>query len=146
MKNFSIHIYENTPEEFNGILTIEGEIIIKDHKETFIMPLDWWTINDYQKQWKEGIARIKTHDSSCLVATIQDLNIRPWVEMWVLYKEGTKIFIQNHLISGNDFREMASTRPEFNLETCYDYIEPRRTVFDDGDQISEWVIDLSDLQ
>lgn len=64
------------------------------------MPLNWWTIKEYEKQWKEGLERIKSHDKSCLVVSIYDPIQEPQVEWWILYKEGNKIFVQNHRLFG----------------------------------------------
>ena len=140
---FSIHIYDPVVRISYDMPCCIGEIQIGDFKETFEMPLEYWTIEDYQKQWRAGIERIKTHDNSCLVTELQDPNKAPRAIIWELYKEGDKVYIQNRLLYGRLFHKLLKKRP-FTVETCYDFISPRETE-SDGDPISEWVIDLNDL-
>ena len=106
--------------EFCGMQCCQGEIQIKKFKETFNMPLYFWNMEDYQKQWEEGIERLKTHERSCLVVAMQDPNTAPWANLWVLYKEGDKVYIHNNLLFGERFTKMLKKQP-FNLKTCYDF-------------------------
>ncbi|MCL4380172.1 hypothetical protein M1466_01605 [Candidatus Dependentiae bacterium] len=110
-----------------------------DHFATF----DCWTQEMYQQQWREGLERIKTHDSSCLVAYI-DNNC---ITTWALYKIGNRIHIQERIL-------MAEVNPlaiDYTLITpanCYDYlIRPRReprVSYLDGERIvtPEWTVTM----
>lgn len=86
MKNFSIKVISKQPKKIAGNLCHSGEIIIGDYAEEFIISLDEWDIEQYKQQWKEGIERIKTHNSSCLIADITTLKTNPRMNLWVLYK------------------------------------------------------------
>lgn len=143
--SFSIQIIDEKISSVYGMPCCVGEININSFKETFDMPLEWWTINDYKQQWHTGLARIKTHPFSCLVTEIQDPTKTPRVSFWPLYKEGDKIFIQNHLLFGKQFVKQLQKMP-FTLETCYQFVGPREILADDNvTKISEWVVDLKDL-
>lgn len=72
-----------------------GKIKIDDYSESIYIPVDFWSIEDYKKQWTEGLQRLKTHDKSCLVVTIHDPNIRPFIDMWVMYKIDDMVYVQN---------------------------------------------------
>jgi hypothetical protein len=52
------------PEIINNIPSVWGRITIDDFTERFIMPLEYWSIEDYEKQWREGLDRIKIQDKS----------------------------------------------------------------------------------
>lgn len=78
MNEFSIKILPNSIIQSSDYDICIREIQIGDFKETFEMPLEYWTIYDYEKQWQEGIERIRTHDQSCLVYEIQDPAKAPW--------------------------------------------------------------------
>jgi hypothetical protein len=57
----------------DGFTYCYGKIFIgDDFCETIIPAIGYWSANDYKKQWQEGLERIRTHDSSCLVASIQN--------------------------------------------------------------------------
>ena len=142
MSSLMIHVLDPNIITSYDMPCCIGEIQIGDFKETFEMPLVYWKIEDYQKQWQEGIERIKTHDQSCLVAELQDPNQEPRAILWVLYKEGDKVYIRNRLLHGKLFSDMLKNEV-FTVDTCYDFIKPR--VVTPGSTVSEWVIDLNDL-
>jgi hypothetical protein len=110
--------------------------------ETFVMALDYWTVEDYRQQWAEGLERIKTHDASCLVASAQNPATSPYILWWLLYRVEGEIFIYNHLVVWEDYTELIGNKP-FTPSTCYDFIKPRLIKDDDGETYSEWVIDAN---
>ena len=151
MSKFKIKVISKKPEIIDGLLSHTGEIIMGDYKETFVMPLDSWAVEDYKQQWKEGIERIKTHDRSCLVNLIQNMDANPMVEMWVLYKVGNVVYVGQHLLN-RQILEMTNSPialAYFNKETCYQFIDERLVneqgiaVTDEGYEVSEWKVSLS---
>ena len=136
MKNLSIKFIRSNK------YTAIGQITINDFKEKFEMSLDAWNIVAYEKQWKEGLERIKTHNTSALITDIRDLDVFAFVNWWVLYREDNKIFIRNQILIDKKFEKRLKTEP-FNHETCYNFID-RRIVYH-KDKPSEWVIHLNDL-
>lgn len=111
--------------------------------ETNFSALDYWTIADYERQWKEGLERIKTHDTSCIVTSIQHPRENdPLLNRWILYKEGGFIYIHNHFFSGKSYVEAFGLEKDFTHENCYDHIGPRITEDEDGTKYSEWVVEL----
>jgi hypothetical protein len=120
-----------------------GQIIINEFKENFRIPLISWDLEDYQKQWNEGLERIKHEDNSCLVTAYEDEVAcgLPFANWWILYKEGSQLCIQNHILSPHIYEERVG-RKKITPETCYTYIPPRRTHTEDGTKISEWVVNL----
>lgn len=135
MKKFNIEVMKKKPVVINGYKHYKGQITIGDFQESFYMPVDSWSIPEYKKQWKEGLERIKTHDSSCLV-----VNSIGYIEFWSLYREGEKIFIHNNCLF-----ERPKGLPRFDINTCYLYVIPRETIDEDGNKISEWQVDLQDV-
>lgn len=145
--NFSIKVINRKPKRIQGLIACEGEIRIKDFKETFVMPLTAWSLEDYEKQWQEGINRIKAYDVSCLVATVQIAKKAiPLINWWVLYKEGNIIYIQNELIVDTEY-EATIGNNAFTPENCYQYIDPKRTTISEGGyKISEWSVRLDEIK
>jgi hypothetical protein len=47
-----------------------GEIGIGDFKETFSVPTEWWSVEDYTNQWEDAFDRFKYHSQVCLVTEI----------------------------------------------------------------------------
>ena len=141
MKKFAIKIIDEKVRESYDMPCCIGEIQIDDYKETFEMPLEYWTMDDYKRQWKEGIERLKEYDRSCLVAELQDPEKAPRAILWVLYKEGDIVYIRNNLLYSKRFIKMLKKQP-FTLETCYNFTHARE-ISDTDMPVSEWKIPLS---
>lgn len=137
--SISIKVTNKRAEKWEGIYCVDGIIKFNNFEESLIIPVNWWTMEDYERQWKEGLERIKTHDTSCLVVEVFFTNYNPVITWWLLYKEGDKIFIRNNLIAANLYRQRIGNN-SFTPENCYEFIHTRRIAA--GNIIpSEWVID-----
>jgi CdiI N-terminal domain len=137
----TIHIIDRNPQIIYGLPCAKGEIIIGDFRETFEMPLATGSLHDYERQWHEGIERIQTYIQSCLITNVQGLDTKaPLVNWWLLYKEGSTIFIRNQMLFGKIYREKVGNNP-FTLNTCYQYIQERIAKKD----VSEWIVSIEDL-
>ena len=128
------------------------EICIKDkrgdHIESQQLPIDCWSLEDYQKQWKEGLERIKAHNESMLVIWVNKLNKNPDIAYFALYKIGKKIHIQEcGIIGKKDYKDLSKEYGPFNVENCYKYIPMPYEPLDEGDSeltdyVLEYVIDI----
>jgi hypothetical protein len=139
--NINIKITDAKPKKRRGVKSVEGEISIGNFKEILHIPIEWWSIDDYIKQWQEGISRLKYHDKSCFVVSIYNPKVKPFVILWVLYKIANKIHVQNHWFFGEIYAERIGSR-EVTVESCYDFIPERGSLYtEDGYKISEWVVE-----
>ena len=139
--NLNIKMLDEKPKKKWGLLTVKGEIRINNFQENLYFTLDWWGVDEYRKQWKQAIERLKNYDRTCFVVSIHNPAVRKYIDWWVLYKVGNKIYIRNSLILGDIYQEIIGDKP-FTLETCYDFIPERGEPYDeDGNKISEWVVD-----
>jgi hypothetical protein len=142
MLKLAMRIMNYHQRRTKGISHVLGEIVINDFKEQFDIPLDWWSIQDYERQWREGFERLKTHDRSCLIARIKDPSKGPFVDWWLLYKEGEQVCIRNEVLFGEEYIKLIGLAP-FTSTNCYDFIPakgPRE--LSNGMQVSEWVVGL----
>lgn len=140
MIDIRIHITSSKPKKELGVLAINGTITVGDHTESIYVPLDWWKLEDYEKQWQEGLDRLSHYATSCLVVSIHNPLRRPFIDWWILYKENSKVYVQNHILIA-DMYDVCIGSNSFTIETCYNFIPPRVTVSDDGHKISEWIVD-----
>lgn len=141
MSELKIEMIGKKPKLINKKMCCEGKISINNHVEKFTMSLDSWSIDDYKKQWKQGIKKIKTNDTSCLVTNVSTLQTNPLISYWALYKVDSKIYIQNQFLGGELFKKRQRGLPPFNIETCHLYVPPRKTTNMYGDKVDEWCID-----
>ncbi|MCL4379895.1 polymorphic toxin-type HINT domain-containing protein [Candidatus Dependentiae bacterium] len=110
-----------------------------DYYETAEATVGFWTPAMYEQQWREGLERIKTQDTSCLVLDIT----KDSANVWVLYRIDNNIYIQNLTPFGDCYQRQTGC----NLVTptnCYDFlISPRKTFSADGKyKIAEWVVPI----
>jgi hypothetical protein len=113
----------------------KGQIRIGDFAELFEASLLYWSVEDYKKQWRQGLSRLLFEQKqSCLITSMYDPSDANFIFWWVLYPEGDTVYIQNHLL----FLDQLDTA--FSLSKLYDYIYPRETINEDGRKISEWSI------
>jgi hypothetical protein len=133
-------VINKKPRKRWNVLSVEGEIQINDFIEGLYIPLDWWSIDDYLAQWNDAMQRLQTYSTSCFVVTIHNPSIRPFIDWWLLYKIGDKIYIHNQWIFDEIYREFIGNKP-FTRENCYDFIPEYHTDTEDGNKASEWVID-----
>lgn len=132
MKDLKINLIDDICEIY-----IKGKLVRKK-----LVPTDCWSLDDYQRQWKEGLDRIKTQDSSCLVVWVSKLDKNPDIYRYVLYKINNKVHIQEMGISGKkDYKMLSKKYGPFTPENCYKYI-PEYMSEHEGDKFFEYIIDL----
>ncbi len=137
--DLNIKIIDAKPQKKNNVLVVTGLIKIGDHKESFYMPLDWWSIEDYKRQWQEGIRRLKNNEQSCLVTSIHNPTIRPFIDWWLLYKIDNVVYVQNHMLISDIYKKQIGDK-NFTTQTCYDFIPSRLKQEADDYRVSEWCV------
>ncbi|HEV2601451.1 MAG TPA: hypothetical protein VGT41_04070 [Candidatus Babeliales bacterium] len=133
---FSIHIHDKTTYKPYGVLVCIGEMQIGTFKKTFDMPLDYWSKQDYETQWKKGIERLKKHNESCLITGVYDLTKKLMVSTWMLYKKEDTVHVEETVFVGPEVIAYLGSRP-FTQQTCYNFIRP----YTPGDEGKRYVQD-----
>lgn len=98
------------------------------------MDLSYWSVPEYQESWINALTVIdaESDSTSCLISSITDPENSNFIFCWPLYRDGDDVYIQNSII----FLEELSG--EFAPEEPWRFVEPRSTVDEDGNKISEW--------
>lgn len=146
MKGIHIKLKNDLKKHRDGSPYYKGEIHIGDYKETIFVEVNYWNLEDYKKQWLEGLKRIKTHSSSMLVVSVRNPQRDPKLpspsfERWALHKIDEKIFVRPGILF-NPFLDTLPFKGPFTLQTWPEFITPRR----DNPKADEWVVDLADLE
>lgn len=144
MSVIDIRLLSNKRVYHNKTPYYKGQITIGSYTESFKMSVKYWSREDYQKQWKEGLERIKTHDVSILVTNVRNperipILESPAFEMWTLYKANGKTKVQIGIIF-NPFLDTLPYKGPFTPETCYEFITP----YEEGADI--WTINALDKE
>jgi hypothetical protein len=110
------------------------------------MQINWWKLEDYERQWREGLERIKIHPSSCLVVKVQHPKFGNFVEWWLLFKVGKEIYIYNQWLFREKYDEKIGAN-EFTPDTCYNFIGDREDLLAtarEGGKIAEWIVNVDE--
>ncbi len=151
MKKFNIEAIHKKAETIDGVLSHSGKITIGEFTETFVMAIDTWNLEEYAQQWKEGLERIQTNSTSCLVVDIRNLRKHPAIELWALYKVGSTVFISRKIRWGKIFKTVAAGKKPYYFETCYQFVEPRTTnekgnaINAEGYELIEHKVDIQEI-
>ncbi len=117
-----------------------GLISIGSFHEQFTAPLDFWDVNDYRRHWCESVDfLISSGKDSCLITAMHDPNTANFIQWWLLYPRGDKVFIQNQLLFLNRLSS------PFDILRPYLQVPSRQVINDEGVPISEWESTLKDF-
>ncbi|XYH97992.1 hypothetical protein ACMHYB_61345 [Sorangium sp. So ce1128] len=109
-----------------------GEICISSFREKFVSDVTFWPRFKYEQQWIAAAMRIMTGDRVAMITSLNEPSLSNFVRWWALYRDGNSIAIQQQLCFLEELRE------PFDPEVVDKFVEPRRTISEDGQSISEW--------
>ncbi len=132
--------YIRFENEFNEDNLRYGEIKIGDFQERFLASADYWTWEQYQKQWKDGIQRIiNGQEKSCLITDMSNPKSTKYIFWRPMYLVGNKVFFQDQILL------LEQLESPFDENSPFLSVSDRKTISEEGDMISEWEIDLEDV-
>jgi hypothetical protein len=124
-----------------GGLARFGIIQLDMERERFLAPLSYWSVADYERQWRAAVRRIVDgQPRAALITSLADPSLADFVEWWPLYRVGQTVSVQNQLLFLDSLRE------PFDPADPYPHVSELRTRSEDGQAISEWRITLADLE
>lgn len=105
------------------------------------MALGYWSVDEYVASWKRALDFLEDSEDAvaCLVASMVDPREGNFVNCWPLYRRGEAVLVQNAIIF---LRELSTT---FDPDRPWLSVEPHSSVDEDGNRISEWSVDLSEV-
>lgn len=118
-----------------------GLIVIGDFEEHFEASLSYWSVEDYRRQWKQALERVKTGETkSSLITRMYDPQTANLIVWWPLYREGQQVYIHN------SFLLMDALNEPFDPLAPYKHVADRRTIGEDGGRISEWETTITEIE
>jgi hypothetical protein len=139
MGNFYIGFTGDTTED--DLLVAIGEIQLGDDHEFFQSVVTYWTVEDYAASWTTALRRLVAGTAStCLITSVTDPATTNFVITWPMYRVGYDVYVQNRYLFLEDLDD------EFNPDAPWESVEPRSTIDEDGQKISEWSLHLTDIQ
>jgi hypothetical protein len=122
--------------------TARGRITLGEFTEGFEADLTYWGVEDYRRSWLAALSVLETGPgaTSCLVSSITDPASSNFVFCWPLYRAGDDVFVQNALVFLDEL-----TVP-FDPARPWLSVQPRATVDEDGNRISEWRTEMAGIR
>jgi hypothetical protein len=121
--------------------TALGVIQIGSLQERFVASLMYWSADDYKRHWKQAIERIlHSSDVSCMITSMIDPTTGDYIFWWPMYRVNEQVFIQNQILFFDQLQSPFDERNPFSSVT------ERLTINEDGNIISEWSVQIHDLE
>ncbi len=138
---FSIEMVASKNEIIESVHYRRFKIIINDFSEELLLPLDFWGVNDYISHWRKQLTQFLSdkQDKTYLITEMHNPNTANFIRWWIIYRENDSVFFQEQLVFMDDIVGV------FSPDDAYSYIEERRVITEDGDEISEWEARVSDV-
>lgn len=135
---FNVELYQ----ECNSNCEVcTGRIRIGEFEEAFESSLEYWTVEQYEEQWRAAISHVlDERRNACLITSVTDPKTANFLFWWPIYVNGDLAILQNQILF------LERYRGTFELENPYQYLEPYENTSEDGQPISEWSVSLMDLK
>lgn len=122
-----------------GWLHAVGALTLGRATEGFESDLGTWSMADYERQWREGVARLLGgHTSSALLTSYRGPDAA-YHFMWPVWREGTDAIFQERLLLTEQLDE------PFTTDRLYEVVGERMMIDEEGQRVAEWVVPLGHL-
>lgn len=123
----------------HGEMVLPASIIIDEFTEPVHLPLSYWKADDYRSSWRSSLEEgIRNKKHSALAVSMYEPGYTNFIFVWVVYFLGNKAAIQNSILFLDECHG-------FTPEKINDFIEPRTTHNEDGEEISEWSTNIDNV-
>jgi len=131
---------EKEPIETFGVQVLVGRIKMEGVEESFHSPISYWSREEYLQSWCSSLCRgINEKRHSVLVTSMLDPEVSNFLMVWVLYYVGEDVCIQNSVVL------LDEVGVGFDLGDVNSYVGAREIYNEDGVEISEWIVPLSEV-
>jgi len=117
-----------------------GRLQVGEFQEDFEMDLSFWSPRDYERQWRQGLERlVEKEGASCLISSMSRPESANFVFLWLLYRDEDRVFVQQFVLILDECSEA------FRPEDPYRHVPSREIVSEDGELVSEWKTEVSEV-
>ncbi len=118
-----------------------GAIRIGDFDEEFELSLEFWSAEDYERQWRQALeALIDGADRAALISSMTDPRSANFLFWWPAYRDGDDVIFQSGVLFLEDLDDT------FDPARWDAHVPPRERVAETGEPISEWRVPLTDIR
>lgn len=78
---------------------IKGVLHLSGCDEFFVLPLSYWTRNQYIENWKSSIAHgLGVGRNTAIITSMRNQKLSNFVSVWAFYHGGQEVYVQNRII------------------------------------------------
>ena len=136
---FRIRVFTPAVHDETGWRHAGGELVLGDGRRCFLVDLTVWNIPDYQRQWREGVARLVQGSPSTALMTAYRARPGEAHAMWALWRDESQVYVQQHLVLPEELDA------PFNPLDPYPHLGERIPATEHGLSIPEWRLPLADV-
>lgn len=92
------------PKRRWGADSLHGTIRIGEFEETIVVPVGYWQLPDYHRQWRQALRRVLSGRSSALVTAMGDPAKSNFFGLWPMFPEGAQVVLQERLLFADQLR------------------------------------------
>jgi len=136
---FRIRVFTPVVQDEKGWQHAGAELVLGPHRRCFVVDLGVWDLGQYERQWREGIARlVQGAPSTALLSSYRGERGEPHL-MWAFWRDQGHVYVQEHPVVPADLEE------PFDPSNPYPHVGERIPALEEGLAIPEWRLDLTDL-
>lgn len=114
-----------------------GELVLGDARICFLVDLTCWSAADYQRQWREGLARLAQGAPSTALMTAYRGRGDSAHTMWALWRDRQHVHVQEHSVLPSDLDA------PFDPKEPYAHVGERVPAADNALPIAEWRVEIA---
>lgn len=119
-----------------------ARVMIGKFEETILIPLDYWTKEEYCQQWITSINNLLAEEKSksALLVEMYNPEYANFIKWWPIYRDRDIVYIQNHILLLDELPTL------FKPDDLESLVPNRKTIGENGEKISEWASSVSELR
>ncbi len=133
---FRVRVFTPPVQNEDGLLQAGGELRLGNQRVGFVVDLSHWSVGDYERQWKEGTARLLHGAPKSALMTSYRGGGEATHLIWALWREGGFVYAQEHPVV------VAAGDPPFDPMDPYGHVGERIATSVLNLPIPEWQVDL----
>lgn len=130
---------ENRLRQEECFLYYFGHIEASGLNDYFRASATYWSRDQYYSNWLAAFEDRERLSRFVIITSMREPREGDYIEGWVFYIHGQDVFLQNHIFL---MQSPLSEEPHWVNELP----GPRETVDEDGEKLSEWTLNLSEVE
>jgi hypothetical protein len=137
---FDIELAADPEVDEEGWWHALGRIRLGRDEDAFEVSLEWWGPAAYERQWLAAARRLAAGATRVMFLASYNGPDAAFHFRWPAWRDGDRVCLQNHLIL------TAQLAAPFDPDEADRFVRERAEVDEDGHQVSEWEVCLSDVR